>query len=211
MLNNQLPSGIALAYWGMKFSLTALFMASAISGSLLLVSCGNGTSGNAIKVVKTKGFNPNHGPFDSKGNYVEAWADSPPRRIYVSPDDADLASNQAIASVTPTPIERPIEPIVAYNPQPKPRVYQPKSKPRTSVASKPKSRPKTSTKTRPKRSSAIVVKPKSKPPIIYTVRKGDTLYGLARRYKSGVKTIQIANRLKGTNIRIGQKLKIPRY
>jgi LysM repeat protein len=43
------------------------------------------------------------------------------------------------------------------------------------------------------------------------VKKGDTLYGLARKYKSGVKTIQIANGLRGNTIQVGQKLKIPRY
>ena len=43
----------------------------------------------------------------------------------------------------------------------------------------------------------------------YTVKKGDTLYGISRRYKVSVASIQKANGIKGSLIRIGQNLKIP--
>ena len=45
----------------------------------------------------------------------------------------------------------------------------------------------------------------------YTVRKGDTLYAIARKFRVGVKAIEAANPdLKDPNfLRIGQKLVIP--
>ncbi len=44
---------------------------------------------------------------------------------------------------------------------------------------------------------------------IYTVKKGDTLYSIAQRYKTTVKEIQNLNYLKTINLEIGQKLRIP--
>ncbi len=155
--------------------------------SVILASCGNGASGsggrNTIEVVKKPGFNQNHGPFDSRGNYREEWADNPPRRVFVSPPDVNKPNGK--------PTQVAYVPPVVQNNKPRPT----KSRP-TYIAPKP---------------TYVKPKPKRKAPIIHTVKKGDTLYGLSLRYKSGVKTIQIANGLKGTTIRIGQKLKIPRY
>lgn len=45
---------------------------------------------------------------------------------------------------------------------------------------------------------------------IYVVKKGDTLGGIAKKYRTTVKTIMRKNRLNSTVIRIGQKLKISR-
>lgn len=45
--------------------------------------------------------------------------------------------------------------------------------------------------------------------ITHRVRRGDTLGGIARRYRTRVSSIQTANRLNGSLIRIGQRLKIP--
>ncbi|MEL6288193.1 MAG: LysM peptidoglycan-binding domain-containing protein [Pseudomonadota bacterium] len=42
-----------------------------------------------------------------------------------------------------------------------------------------------------------------------TVAKGDTLYGISRRYGVSVGAIQSANNMRGTAIRLGQKLIIP--
>ena len=44
---------------------------------------------------------------------------------------------------------------------------------------------------------------------IYTVKKGDTLIKIAKKFNVSVKEIKKINRLKSNNIRIGQKLKIP--
>lgn len=51
----------------------------------------------------------------------------------------------------------------------------------------------------------------AKPKYVYhTVRKGQTLSGIAKRYGTTVRRIQNANGLRTTKIRIGQRLKIPR-
>ncbi|GLB47662.1 glucosaminidase domain-containing protein [Neptunitalea lumnitzerae] len=43
---------------------------------------------------------------------------------------------------------------------------------------------------------------------IHVVEKGDTLYSISRKYGVSVESIQKANNMRGTNINIGQKLKI---
>ncbi|GAB6065405.1 LysM peptidoglycan-binding domain-containing protein [Aquifex pyrophilus] len=45
----------------------------------------------------------------------------------------------------------------------------------------------------------------------YRVRKGDSLIKIAKRFRTSVKAIKRANRLKGNLIRVGQVLKIPVY
>ena len=44
--------------------------------------------------------------------------------------------------------------------------------------------------------------------VTHTVSKGDTLWGLSRKYKVSVASIQELNGLKGNNIKLGQELKI---
>ncbi len=46
---------------------------------------------------------------------------------------------------------------------------------------------------------------------VYKVKKGDTLIKIARRFKVSVSEIRKVNKLKGSTIRVGQKLKIPFY
>jgi LysM repeat protein len=53
-------------------------------------------------------------------------------------------------------------------------------------------------------------RPKPKPIVRHLVKKGDTLYSLGRRYGTSVSSIQRANGISGTNIRLGQTLKIPK-
>ncbi len=80
--------------------------------------------------------------------------------------------------------------IVQNDPQPRPQITE-------SPAPAPQPKPKP--------------KPKPKPQAVYhTVRKGDTLYGLAKRYGTTVGKIQSANGISGSLIRLGQRLKIPR-
>lgn len=149
--------------------------------ALLFASCNQG------------GIAGNHpsgtGPFDSRGNYIEEWADNPSKWNGRSVPDTDpqIASND-------TP------PVVQVQQQPRPTAA-----PTTQVVRQ----------TTPTPRPAPVVKPKPKPKpqpsvITYSVRKGDTLYALAKRYGTTVGKIQQANGISGSNIQIGQRLKIPR-
>lgn len=46
-------------------------------------------------------------------------------------------------------------------------------------------------------------------PITHRVRKGDSLWNLAKRYGTTTRTIQRANKMRGTTLKIGQRLSIP--
>ncbi|MFC7339015.1 LysM peptidoglycan-binding domain-containing protein [Haloferula chungangensis] len=122
------------------------------------------------------------GPFDSRGNYVEEWADNPSKwngRSVPTPS-TQVASNDtkpAVQSSTTTVTT----------------VSNPKPKPKPAPVAKPKPKP------QPKPSS-----------VYHTVRRGDTLYGLAKRYGTSVSVIQRANGISGSTIRVGQRIKIPR-
>ncbi|WP_163651804.1 LysM peptidoglycan-binding domain-containing protein [Listeria sp. PSOL-1] len=48
----------------------------------------------------------------------------------------------------------------------------------------------------------------TKPTTNYVVRKGDTLWGIARKHNTSVKTLQITNKLNSTAIYVGQKMNI---
>jgi LysM repeat protein len=124
------------------------------------------------------------GPFDDQGNYRDDWADDPSKwnGRSVPPPTSEPKPTQ-IASNTPPPVVAP--------------------RPPTTTVSTPKPAPKPVSKPKPK--------PKPKPSsTIHTVRKGDTLYGLAKKYGTSVGTIQRANGISGSTIRIGQRIKIPR-
>jgi LysM repeat protein len=44
---------------------------------------------------------------------------------------------------------------------------------------------------------------------VHIVKKGDTLYGLAAKYKTSVAQLKKVNKLKSDSLQIGQKLSIP--
>lgn len=45
-------------------------------------------------------------------------------------------------------------------------------------------------------------------PVYHSVRRGDTLYGIARRYETSVNAISELNDLRSTTVRIGQRLRV---
>ena len=132
------------------------------------------------------GYNPDIGPFDEDGNYVEAWADNPPKR----------GSNRR--TTNPKPDLKPA-PRVVSRPEPSGR---PVTRPRPATPPKIVSKPKPKPKPKP-----VVVKPKSRR---HMVKKGDTLYSLSKRYGTSVSAIKRANGISGTTINTGKSYLIPR-
>ncbi|MFC5049861.1 LysM peptidoglycan-binding domain-containing protein [Rubritalea spongiae] len=165
-----------------SFNPLALILCSSTATlSLFLSSCGH-QPGGTIEVYETAGYQPNFGPFDSNGNYIDNWADNPPKRKYISrskqKSNPPAQKPQQYAATTPTP--------------------------------PPTSAPISNTPPPPKKTPSVTVKPKTKPPLSHTVKRGDTLYGLSRKYGTSVSSIQRANNLRGTTIGLGQRLVIPR-
>jgi LysM repeat protein len=81
----------------------------------------------------------------------------------------------------------------------------------SSVAILPSRAP--SARPRPSAAASVAVVPSRSPEpsfrASYTVKKGDTLSGVANRYKTTVASIRAANGLKTDTLKIGQVLKIP--
>lgn len=158
----------------------------------LLCHCGSGSS----SISSAGASNPGYGPFDRKGNYVEEWADKPAKK-----------HSWATKSVPTPPKEEPV--IASTSPSP----TRPISRPATSTPVASLSRPTTPRPTvapTPPKPKPTTVRPPAKPPRRHTVVRGDTLYNLSRRYGTSIGSIQRANGIKGSTIRIGQRLLIPR-
>lgn len=164
---------------------------------ILLSSCGGGGGSRSVTENRSnRGYNPGVGPFDSSGNYVERWADDKSKgRKWRRATAIGSQTEGAIADVTP-----PLPRIIASNntdiPEPS---AAPPARTATPVARAAPPKP------------AVKAKPKRKAPIRHTIKKGDTLWALSRKYGTTVTAIQRANGLKGTNLKIGRRLLIPRY
>ncbi|WP_205760983.1 LysM peptidoglycan-binding domain-containing protein [Luteolibacter luteus] len=171
------------------------------------------------------------GPFDSRGNYVEAWADSPSK--WKEGSRQVVNAEPELPPATDIPVSPP--PVLAMNETPKPvssttTVVYKKTPTRSSAGSASSSvasnssRPKA--KTTSSSSKPVVVKPKStsksktvvstkpkpkaKAAARHTVRSGDNLYSIAKRYGTSVGALQKANGVKGAMIKPGQTLTIPK-
>lgn len=209
-----------MKYFFHGFSLLAL--------ALSLTSCPNSGApgGGAV------------GPYDAQGNYVEAWADDPSKWRHPARDvgggSAVAKNDLPPPDVTPLPSgggkpeillppTRPSTPdrTVATNTTSKPQPTVTRSTTNRPTASRTTSSRPTGTASRSSSSSkkptvAKTTKPKPKPkPAVakttrHTVRKGDTLSGLASKYGTSVSAIQKANGISGTMIRDGKSLVIPR-
>ena len=175
--------------------------------SCLLSGCGGG---GANENHRNRGLNPGVGPFDRHGNYVESWADDKSKGVAWRA--SRVVGEPQVAQVE-TPKAYPPVAIAKVTPQPKPTSQGSRRNAPVSGAATPPSHSKVTRSSQsgsmPK--STVKTKPKSKAPLRYTIKKGDTLYALSRKYKTSVSSIQRANGLKGTNLRIGRTLLIPRY
>jgi len=189
----------------------ALQLSAAGLTAMLLSSCGN--------TGKTAGNNPGGtGPFDSRGNYIEDWADSPSKwkrgggGVPSKPGESLVINDEPPANSVPIPtVENTPQPgpirttTVVSNPTPittvrKTTTTTAPSKPKPTVSNAPKPKPK-----------PVVVKPKKKPATArYTIKKGDTLSAIASRNGTSVAALQRANGIKGSLIQPGKSLVIPK-
>lgn len=146
---------------------------------------------------------------------MEAWADNPSKWRAGGGEIAEAEPDRPAADVPVVP-----PPVIAANTAPRPvetrttTVYRPKP----NTVSNPKPKPRTASSSKPK-PKAVVVKPKVKPKAVvkskpkatrHTVRSGDSLYAIAKRYGTTASAVQRANGLKGTMIHPGQSLTIPK-
>lgn len=118
---------------------------------------------------------------------------------------ADAETAKAVADGTMPPwmaeYSDPVYETGSYTPaSADPYAYNPPAKPKSS-AKKPTSS--ASTKKKP-------TTRKTPTTVSHKVKKGDTLGGLASKYRTSVKAIKSENGLKSDMIRIGQTLRIPR-
>lgn len=189
--------------------LSAISLGACTIGPLFLNSCATGgrSAGDT-----------GYGPFDSSGNYVEAWADDPSKWRRNPTMNTAVASNDTPPrNATPLPTASPsvsevaqVQPVTTVSTMPKPRTTTTTVRTAPKPTAKPtvvRSTPRPTVKPKPK---PVVVKPKVAPSTRVVVKKGDTLYALANRYKSSVSAIQRANGISGTNLQIGKSLVIPR-
>ena len=194
---------------------TALWFPASCALALALTSCGNtgGSSGNPQAST---------GPFDSRGNYVDEWADNPAKwRKGGSPSPHEMKSDRL------PEIAKNDQPPQNSNPLPPANVTKPAPVISQTRVVKPKLTPVKSTevvRTKPpaEKPEPVVVKPRPKPEVAkaktkpkpkvtrYVVKKGDSLSAIASRNGSSVSAIKSANGISGTLIRPGQSLVIPK-
>lgn len=142
------------------------------------------------------------GPFDSRGNYVEAWADNPSKWRQGSTQVVEAVPDRPAAEVPVSPT------LVASNTPARPATTS-----TTVIHKKPAPRPTTSVASNTAKPKTVAKKPvvKATPKTTrHTVRSGDNLYNIAKRYGTSVSAIQKANGLKGSVIHPGKSLVIPR-
>jgi LysM repeat protein len=167
---------------------------------LMLANCKSTKGGGTTASTPSHNMSRSEYPFDENGNYHEEWVKGNDTNANV----VDLTKNNPPSVFTGTTDPRDAD----TPPATKPRVSSSGGgKPASKPSSKPTSKPTVASKPKPK--------PKPKPPApkftTVTVKKGDTLYGLAQRYSVSVGAIQSANGMgSSTNLKDGRSLKIPK-
>lgn len=219
-------------------SLRHLLPLAAGSLCLCLASCKSsskpGYSGVVDYTTPNTNLSQDEYPFDEKGNYLVDVVSGKKKGsknkktevattsyvdTYEKPPEAAAPTIAAASTNYETPPTTSSDPYASvYSSEGIGSGSTASSKPKTSssssgsssssksktTASKPKPKP-TVAKAKPK--------PKAKPQpssISYTVKKGDTLYGLANRYGTSVAAIKKASGLSSDSLRDGRTLKIPR-
>lgn len=196
---------------------SALWFSFSCALLLMVSGCANNN--------KTAGNDPlGTGPFDSRGNYREDWADDPSKwrkgGASSQPEPADDLP-QVAKNEEPPPNANPLAPQGATLTKTTPRrtgtstretvvrestrkPVETKTRESNTVSATPKPKPAVA-ETKPKAKS----KPKPKT-TRYVVKKGDSLSTIASRNGTSVSAIKSVNGISGTLIRPGQSLVIPK-
>lgn len=126
-------------------------------------------------------------PFDAQGNYIE-------------PKARKLGSGSRTPVVASVDVPPPLAPDTNYTPI------------KDSGAPPPPPRVSSGSTSKPRSTASTTPKPKPKPPVVtrYTVKRGDTLSGIAKAHGVSVPALRKANGISGDMIRIGQQLRVPR-
>ena len=197
---------------------SAIWLPTFFALILILTGCTN----NPPPVVSSDPLGT--GPFDSRGNYVEAWADDPSKwrkpanrsqtndtPVVAKNEEPPADSNPLAPSKTST--SKPVTIAKVDSSKPKPTAERKPSteiKPtvvKTSVAKSSVAKTSAS-KSSTAKSSTAKSKPKSTRCV---VKNGDTLSRIASRYGCSTSAIRRANDLSGSTIRPGQTLVIPKH
>lgn len=160
-----------------------LFALSAVCSALL--SCENSKSGGSSSdpYASNYGNDGHYNPYPGQSGYT-----TPTTPSYQTPP-------------MPAEPQPPADPYAFSAPK--------KSTPSVASSSAPKKSTASSSSTKKKSSSTAAAKKKPSASSRYTVSKGDTLYGIARKKGTTVAKIKAANGISGDVIRPGQSLKIP--
>lgn len=199
------PSGIMpYSYkWGRLLALAILAVTLP-----LLVQCRGIGGYKSISFSKAKLATPpttlsqRDYPFDEKGRYRTDWVKS---------GSTKKRSMSSFRSAPTAPTPTPTQTVAAQSPK---KSSNKKSSSSMSIAANTAPAPKSSPP--PVYTPPPTPKPKPKPPTpakkqarYHTIAKGDTLWGISRRYKVPVADIKSANGLSSDLIRPGQTLRLP--
>jgi LysM repeat protein len=181
-----------------RLSRILLLSLLAVSG-LLTTSCSSTRQSRSFSADELA--TPRHSlpheeyPFDDGGNYVDAWAKEGSSR-YRATTDTDTEDR---------PVRQTVRTTKGDASKPKPAKVTP---PPTKKPTPPK---KTTPTAKPSKSTKPVAKPAPPKPksMSITVKSGDTLFSLAKRYNTTVPAIKSANGLSSDVLKDGRKLTIP--
>ena len=173
---------------------------------------------------------PNVGPFDSQGRYVDAWADDESKWRPYTPKDVEGDPPKIASNEQPSPNSVPLLPGAVASAEVPP--HGGSGSPRTTTtkvtsiktkadtdrtaktgSSKTKGDTDRTAKTSSKNPSSTA-KTTTKPKIAsvhHVVKSGDSLYSIAAKYGCSMNALKEANGISGSIIRDGRSLVIPAH
>ena len=173
----------------------------------MLVQCGRIGGYKSVSFSKAKLATPpttlseRDYPFDEKGRYRTDWVKSG------STKNRSMSSFKTAAATSPTPPTSAPSPIKTSSSKTKKSSSSMTVAANTTRSSKPSPPPVYTPPPAPKPKPKPA--PAKKQASYHTITKGDTLWGISRRYKVSIVAIKSANGLSSDLIRPGQTLRLP--